>query len=44
MPFEKTDRLELRVKLLESQVHRLQEELKRIASLVETTSNESCNR
>ena len=29
---------------VESQVHRLQEELKRIASLVETTSNESCNR
>ena len=44
MPLDKTNRLEHRVKLLESQVHRLQEELKRIASLVETTSNESCNR
>ena len=40
MPFEKTGRLEHRVKLLESQVHRLQEELKRIATVIETASEE----
>jgi chaperonin cofactor prefoldin len=41
MPLEKTERLEHRIRLLESQVHRLQEELNRLSAMVENAEPDS---